>query len=104
MTYLFLSTFQRLRKTSKTIIDSEPVTGLRLNASKCEIISEDFNLIESFEIFKDFARVTKEEITLLGAPILKGPALDRALQIKVNDLTKAVDRLRFFTPMTPWSC
>ena len=93
-----------LAKDVKTIIDSEPVTGLRLNASKCEIISEDFNLIESFEVFKDFARVTKEEMTLLGAPILQGPALDRALQIEVDDLTRAVDRLIWFTPMTPWSC
>ena len=33
-------------------------------------------------------------MTLLGAPILKGPALDSALQIKVDDLTRAVDRLR----------
>ena len=79
-----------LSKDVKTIIDSEPVTGLRLNASKCEIIPEDFNLIESFliEVFKDFARVTKEEMTLLGASILQGPALDRALQIKVDDLTR----------------
>ena len=89
-----LSLSSELPTLAKDVIDSEPVTGLRLNASKCEIISEDFNLIESFEVFKDFARVTKEEMTLLEAPILKGPALDRALQIKVDDLTRAVDRLR----------
>ena len=32
-------------------------------------------------------------MTLLGVPILKGPAIDKALSIKVDELTRAVSRL-----------
>ena len=32
-------------------------------------------------------------MTLLGAPILVGPAVDRALSAKIEDLTRAVSRL-----------
>ena len=33
-------------------------------------------------------------MTLLGAPILQGEALDKALQIKVDELQKAINRLK----------
>ena len=44
--------------------------------------------------FSKSVRVPREEMTLLGAPILQGPAPERALQNKVDDLTRAVDRLK----------
>ena len=49
-------------------------TGLHLNPTKCEIIADDFNQISHLAIFKDFKRMAKEDRTLLGTPILEGPA------------------------------
>ena len=39
-------------------------------------------------------RVNKEDVTLLGAPVLKGKAQDKAIQDKIDDLTRAVERLK----------
>ena len=36
----------------------------------------------------------KEDMTLLGAPVLKGKAQDTAIQDKIDDLTRAVDLLK----------
>ena len=44
-------------------------------------------------VFKDYIRVRPEDMALLSAPILKGPAIDKALSIKVDDLTRTVSRL-----------
>ena len=38
--------------------------------------------------------VNKEDVTLLGAPVLKGKAQDKAIQDKIDDLTRAVERLK----------
>ena len=37
----------------QSIIDSNPTTGLVLNASKCEIMAKNFQMINKFSIFKD---------------------------------------------------
>ena len=55
---------------------------------------DDFTNLDSFPIFKDFIRVPEDKMTLLGAPILQGQVLDEALQIKVNELQKAINRLK----------
>ena len=55
---------------------------------------DDFTNLDSFPIFKDFIRVPKDKMTLLGAPILQGQALDETLQIKVDELQKAIYRLK----------
>ena len=90
-----LSDLLTLKKDINKIIESEASTGLKkLNAAKCEIIMDDFSLIDSMEVFKEFIRIPKEEMTLLGAPILQGPALDNALKMKVDDLDRAISRLK----------
>ena len=45
------------------------------------------------DVFKDYIRVRPEDMTLLDAPILKGLAIDKALFIKIDDLTRAVSTL-----------
>jgi len=40
-----------------------------------------------------FVKVTKDEMTLLGAPVVKGPAQDAALTHKIDQLKKASERL-----------
>jgi len=76
-----------------TIIESSTETGLRLNTDKCEIISEDFTEMDTLATFRDFTRVNKQDMTILGAPVLKGKAQDKAIQDKIEDLTRAVEHL-----------
>jgi len=61
---------------------------------KCEIITDDFTKINTLAMFIDFIRVNKEDMTLLGAPVLLGKAQDKAIQDKIDDLTSAVERLK----------
>ena len=55
---------------------------------------DDFSLIDFMKVFKEFIRIPDEEMTLLGAPLLQGPAVDKALTTKVDDLDRAVSRLK----------
>ena len=68
-------------------------TGLQLNPAKCEIVAANFNEVEKYPIFKDFQRIHKEDLTILGAPILKSPAVDKALADKISELERAIGRL-----------
>ena len=77
----------------ETIIAAAGKTGLHLNRNKCEIIANDFNIVSSFKVFDQFRRVKREDLSLLGAPILKGSAVDTALRQKIKDLDKAIGRL-----------
>ena len=67
--------------------------GLHLNASKCEIISK--NTTKQFEssAFEDFQRVDLNHLCLLGAPILRGPATDKCLREKCDELKRGISRL-----------
>ena len=75
-----------LENDVSTIIEAESSTGLRLNPEKCEMIVDDFSFIETMHAFKDFIRVPKDQMTLLGAQISRGPALDKVLLEKVDNL------------------
>ena len=44
-------------------------------------------------IFKDFKRIRKEDLTILGVPILKGPAVDKEPANKISELVRAIGRL-----------
>ena len=55
---------------------------------------DDLSQLEQFQFFKDFIRVPKDDMTLLGAPILQGRALDTALRTKVDELARAINRLK----------
>ena len=59
------------------IIDSHQHAGLHLNAHKCEIIANNFELIDQYPVLKDFKRTAKKDMTLLGAPVLDGKAVDK---------------------------
>ena len=75
------------------IKDSAAETGLQLNQAKCEIIMDDFSLISTSTTFKEFIKVEKEEMMLLGAPVIKGKAQDAAIQQKIDELDRAMKRL-----------
>ena len=44
----------------EAIIQSASEIGLKLNQAKCEIIMEDFSMIDSSSIFKNFIRVERK--------------------------------------------
>ena len=67
-------------------IDSHQHTGLHLILHKCEIIANNFELVDQYPILKNFKRIADEDMVLLGAPILEGKAVNTALQAKIEDL------------------
>jgi len=77
----------------ETINAASGVTGLILNPLKCEIIANDFDSVPNLTAFHQFKRVITRDMTLLGAPVQRGPAVELALQTKLDDLDRAMSRL-----------
>jgi len=73
-----------------TIINHDADTGLKLNISKCEIIAENTAVIPVLSILSKLVKVTKDEMTMLGAPVFKGPAQDAA--IAYNTQNRSVEK------------
>src|SRR5688572_10439444 len=72
---------------------SEGELGLQLNRTKCEIVFQnDDNKIDdpSFYCFK---HTPLGEATLLGSPLMPGPAVDKVVSKKADDLERTVGRL-----------
>ena len=87
------------------IIDSHQNIGLHLNSHKCEIIANNFELVDQYPIFKDFKRIANEDMSLLGVPILEGKAVDTALQAKIKDLEHGRSNVfRYCMYTTPYVC
>jgi hypothetical protein len=66
--------------------------GLKLNTGKCEVISTPNSVLTSSTL-QSFVQVTPSNATLLGAPLLTGPAMDGLLKSRCEDLKRAMDRL-----------
>ena len=75
------------------IIVAEKRTELRLIATKCEIVAKNFKIIKNYKNVKDFKKVVREDLTMLGAPVLKVPAVYKVLLEKVEELERAIQRL-----------
>ena len=56
---------------------------------------DDLCSIDTMHVFKDFIRVPKDQMTLLDAPISRGPALDKVVLEKVDDIDRAISRLKY---------
>ena len=83
--------------------------GLQLNPAKCKIVAANFNVVERYPIFKDFRRIRKEDLTILGSPILKGPDVDKAIADKISELERVIGRLSLLhthdaSSATFWQC
>ena len=87
----------------ETLVRSAEETGLFLNASKCEIIVNNFDIINNIDTFKDFIKIAPHDMILLGAPVLKGPTFDTSLQNKVGELKRAFNRLKLLCSLIHWS-
>ena len=79
----------------KTILSKSEELGLELNAAKCEVTYGDSSTPHDDPILKIFQRTKMDDLTLLGAPILSGRAVDKALKEKTEKLKKAISRLYF---------
>ena len=78
------------------IIDDGSAKGMHLNVAKCELISSDISPI--MVPLDQFIHVKPDAATLLGAPLLAGKALDKALEKKYDEFKRASERLRLITP------
>ena len=50
-------------------------------------------MISASTTFSQFIRTKKDEMLLLGVPIIKGKAQDTAIKQKIEELDRAVQRL-----------
>ena len=66
--------------------------GIFLNDSKCEVIGTSSTMMLLSEV-SSFKRVTPEDSTLLGSPLLAGQAVLTALQEKCDNLRKMTSKL-----------
>ena len=94
----FLDDFSAGGDTSCLVDDLDTVQrmareiGLDLNIPKCEIITlDDYDTLPA--AFRDFRKLRPVECELLGAPLLCGPAMNKAIETRCLDLAKAADRL-----------
>ena len=69
--------------------------GMHLNVAKCELISKD--VPPTIVPLDQFIQVKPDAATLLGAPLLAGKALDKALEKKYDEFKRASKRLRLIT-------
>jgi hypothetical protein len=77
----------------KRVQEEGKLMGLCLNVSKCELIAKSETVVND-SILLSFHRLLPEEATLLGAPLLQGPALDDCWMDCCNDLARASERLQ----------
>ena len=69
-------------------------TGLPLNPTKCKITAKNFDCIQGIQTFSAFKKVGYADLIMLGAPVMKGRAVDSALESKICDLERAIRRLK----------
>ena len=76
------------------VITSDAIpTSFQLNPSRCEIVASNFHKVKDFPISKDLKRIQKEDLTILRSPVLKGPALENALEERIKELERVIDGL-----------
>jgi len=69
---------QSLETDVNTMISWSADTVLSLNISKCEVITDDRSAISDTSVLSHFMKVSKQDMTPLGAFVLKGPSQDAA--------------------------
>ena len=66
---------------------------LQLNPIKFEIVATNFDRIKDFSHIQGLQSRSKADRTILGASILKGSAVDKALEDKISELKRVLERL-----------
>ena len=80
---------------NKVILEDGSAKGMHLNATKCELISNDIS--PTIVPLDQFAHTKPDVATLLGAPLLIGKALDKALEKKYDEFKRISERLQLIT-------
>ena len=70
--------------------------GLVFNRAKCEVTAIDLHQV-THNSFRHFTRTNLDSVSLLGAPLSTGMALQVALDARVEELNRALDRLGLIT-------
>ena len=83
---------QQVARDVETVRRKGAELGLKLNEAKCEFICR--SATSNDPIFQNFIHLKVEDAELLGAPITTGPAMDRALNNRCDDLARAASSLR----------
>ena len=76
----------------QTVINTGASLGLRLNRSKCELIT--CTGLSNLTALKGFQQLSPDTASLLGAPLTLGPAMDERISTCCADLSRAVERLK----------
>jgi len=76
-----------VEEVRKTCSERE-LLGLHINVDKCELVCR-LDFISSAPSLKHFSLVNLEYVSLIGAPLFNGKALDDALDRCCSDLTRA---------------
>ena len=63
--------FSTVEADVNTIRNHSAETGLQLNLGKYEIITDNKGAISKSSLFSHFMKVNKQDMTLLGAPVIK---------------------------------
>ena len=81
----------------ENIIKAYLNAGLHLNLAKCEITARNFDCIWGIQTFSAFKKVEIADLVMLGAPVMKGRAVDSALESTVCYLERAISRLKLLS-------
>lgn len=76
-----------------TVAGLGPSMGLQLNPGKCEVFLPDATVALP-PLLADYTRVEPDMLSLLGAPLFTGGALDGALAVHCDTFQRALVRLR----------
>ena len=77
----------------KRVIDVGADMGLSLNVTKSELLCPN-GVIVAGDVLSTFSRVEINKLTLLGAPLFSGPALDEAWAGRCTEMSKAISKLK----------
>jgi len=77
----------------KRVIDVGRDMGLCLNATKSELLCPNVGLAVG-DVLSTFSRVEINQLTLLGAPLFPGQALDEAWAGRCKEMSKAISKLK----------
>ncbi len=77
------------------VLQACPDLGLRLNVSKCELISNGVCSLP--DVFSSFMQVHPDEALLLGSPLLSGAAMNSVLTKLNENLIRASQKLTLIT-------
>ena len=82
-----------------TVVEEGRKIGLVVNASKCELITDDLEVVSKFQsVAPDHKHVSIASATLLGAPIGGERSNDDILSTKLQELQRLSNRLTLLEP------